>query len=169
MSDTKTLTFRMTRYLEGGWYDGSEDYDRNPTKWGATQETFEFFGFEGSVEFMTEEECEIIYESYWIGSKAGMFGALSAPAVFDHAFNAGYRNMRPVVQRALGVVDDGIWGPRTLRAIITANDRDLAIRLSWERMDYYRKVARNKRKRPALLSWVTRMTVYYRRFLQGAI
>lgn len=165
-------TYKMVRKLEGGWYDGSQPYDPNPTKWGITQNTYEQYGFTGSVEFMTEEECALIYDGYWQESEAEMFDYWNAPLVFDHAFNAGYVNMRKVVQRALGVEDDGVWGPVTRQAIYNArrNGTRLAVRLVFERLDYYRMVALlNPKKRPALLSWITRLMDYYRLVLQRSL
>jgi lysozyme family protein len=160
------IAFRETGINEGGWYDGSEARDQNPTMFGITQSTYEAHGFAGSVRFITDEQRAKIYLNFWVASQADLFGILSAPLVFDHAFNAGPVAAHKVVQRALYLKDDGVFGPLSREAIAHADDRFLAHRLVVERLISYDDISDAARLRPNLKTWVGRLTDYARKYLR---
>lgn len=175
MTDPSTA-FAETRHNEGGDYDGGDARDPNPTRWGVTQNTFTaWLKAQGlaarSVFTMTEEECNAIYTSYWRDSKAETLGPLSAPLYFDHAFNAGAVPAVRVLQRALGLRDDGKFGPGTASTIAgvlatPSGDALLANRLIVERLVEYERLGESPRLRPNLLSWVSRLTTYASHYLR---
>ena len=160
-----------TRYLEGGWYAGDDPRDPNPTMEGVTQKAYEAAGYTGSVRFMTAEQREAIYRKYWDAVPCDLIPAPADALIFDHAFNAGPEAARKVLQRAMHVTDDGILGPvsRGVLAQIaggTPAELDLfAHRVLVERLRHYIAIARNKRLRPNLYSWMHRLTYYAEQYL----
>lgn len=160
------IAYAMTAIEEGGWYDGSGAHDPNPTMQGVTQATYERFFFTGSVRNMTEEQRARIYQQYWVDAQCVLFGNLSAPLVFDHAFNAGPAAARKMVQRALYLVDDGRFGPLTREAIAHADDRFLAHRILAERLISYDDISDKAHLRVNLKAWVGRLTNYARKYLR---
>jgi lysozyme family protein len=173
MPSTRDIAFEVTKELEGEWYDGGEDRDPNPTFHGVTQSTYERF-FETkyrevgmpipSVKFMTPEEEYHIYRWYWGDANCESLPHDAAIVVFDHAFNAGTRTARKLLQRTLGgLAVDGVIGPITFGRIQeigawTGERKKLfAYRLIVERLRDYRAIARASRLRPNLYSWVTRL------------
>src|SRR3954470_19026010 len=98
MTPAEEIAYRETGINEGGWYDGSEARDPNPTMFGVTQHTYEEPGYRASVRFITDEQRAKIYRNFWEACEGDLFGNLSAPLVFDHAFNGGPQAARRVVQ-----------------------------------------------------------------------
>lgn len=166
MTPAEEIAYRETGINEGGWYDGSEARDPNPTMFGVTQKTYEAHGYAGSVRFITDEQRAKIYRHFWDDSQAGLFGNLSAPLVFDHAFNAGVLSAQKMVQRALYLKDDGVFGPLTREAIAHADDRFLAHRIVVERLISYDFISDKASLRPNLKTWVGRLTDYARKYLR---
>jgi lysozyme family protein len=57
--------------------------------------------------------------------------------VFDFAVNAGPGRSVKLVQRVLGIPEDGIIGPQTIQSIKTADKNDLVSRFSDVKTKYY--------------------------------
>lgn len=154
---------------EGGYYDGSDPRDPNPTNYGVTQRTYDDYRKRHGlatrpVREITMPEVQDIYASYWVPGLPRLTGI----AVFDHSINAGPGNARRALQRAAGVTDDGIIGPKTRAAIAAVPDDVLADRVCWERLRYYLDIAeRSRRLRPNLTSWLLRVVKFRERFLSG--
>ena len=60
--------------------------------------------------------------------------------VFDCAVNAGPRVSVKLLQKAVGVIDDGSVGPRTLAAVQRADTAGLVRQLAEARLDYCREL-----------------------------
>lgn len=169
MRDAYGEAVKLTARFEGGWYDGSQPHDPNPTMKGVTQKTYDEYRDRSSlprrsVREITEGELRVIYRSYWTAVGADRLPGPVAVAVFDHGFNAGPAMGRRILQRALGVADDGIIGPVTIRALDRADPKALFYRVQAERLAHYRSIAAAKPAlRPALLSWVGRVVDTERR------
>jgi lysozyme family protein len=87
---------------------------------------------------ITMDEIETIYEErYWIKSKCHLLPGPISASVFDMAVNAGPKRSIILLQRALGVEDDGIVGRITLEAVHKTNIRDLIINFEEERIKFY--------------------------------
>ena len=147
---------------EGGWYDGSKPHDPNPTMKGVTQATYDAWRTRRGLPTQTvrkimPQELESIYRTYWSAVQGDLYGPMTAELMFDHAVNAGPVAAIRALQRTLGLDDDGVIGPKTRAAIAWAEDEPLAAALGYERLKEYCRIARNPVKRPALLSWVTRV------------
>lgn len=174
MADLFERALKETLGHEGGWYDGSEARDPNPTMYGVTQKTYDDYRARvgkpsDTVRDISMEEVKDIYRSYWTGASCDKMThlPLTAMQVFDHSINAGPQAAVKVLQTALGATADGRVGPKTLELIrISADDRDLANRVMWERVRFYVNLAKSPRLRPNLLAWTHRVVKAREKFLK---
>ena len=111
---------------------------------------------------MDEAERTAVYHEEWEVSKADYLPGRAATALYDHAINAGPMRAVQVLQRVVGVKDDGVFGPQTLAAVrhfVGAHGEDALFQsLQWERLRYYLAITdANRRLRPNLASWLRRV------------
>lgn len=171
--DLFTEAMNLTLGTEGGWYDGSDPRDPNPTMWGITQKTYDAYRSSigqpsQSVRQVKTDERDAIYRKYWDGVCENL-PRLAALTVFDMSINAGPAAARKVVQRALNLPDDGVYGPVTRTAIsrltqygVLNGQVDVFIlRILLERVAFYRDLARKPNLRPNLNSWIARVADFY--------
>ena len=172
---------KLTLVHEGGWYDGSDPRDPNPTMYGVIQSRYDAYRAakgapKQSVRLITMEELLDVYREYWVGV-CDQLPPLLGLCVFDMSINAGPATARKLVQRALDIADDGDFndsvdddgkfGPKTLATIQTLKDQDwkLAMLVCMERIRYYDSLADDQRLRPNLKSWVHRTIKFYDQYL----
>jgi Putative secretion activating protein len=169
----EALEFTLGR--EGGWYDGSEARDPNPTMYGVTQKTYNAHrDAKGlpwrSVREIEQSEVQDIYRSYWVDARCDKLPRLTAITMFDMSINAGPGGAIKCLQRVVGVTDDGAWGPKTEAAVAdyirTIPEKRLAYQHCWERIRYYVDLAKSERLRPNLLSWVHRVVLFREKYLK---
>lgn len=87
---------------------------------------------------ITEYDARRIYKAdYWDRIKGDDLPSAVAVGVFDMAVNAGNRTAIRLLQRVLGVKDDGIIGPVTIGAASKSDPLWLAVRYAAERISYY--------------------------------
>lgn len=168
---------------EGGWYDGTQPHDPNPTMRGVTQRTYDAFRRRRgvpwrSVREIADVELEAIYRGYWDGAALDTVATAGAPltaiTLFDHAVNAGPGRAVRLLQGAIGASIDGMVGPETraqLAAVLAhagpQADRELAQAVSWARVDHYVDLAApaGSKHRASLPSWMRRVQRFAQRFL----
>lgn len=94
--------------------------DGGPTNYGITQSTYDSFRYK-SVREITQEEVAAIYQNqYWLISKCNQIDPISSKASlvhFDCAVNCGVYWASRLLQRSLGIKEDGIIGPITLNTL----------------------------------------------------
>jgi len=106
---------------EGGYVDDPDDAG-GATNYGITQKTFDGWNeLRGSrsrpVKEITKIEVAAIYrESYWKAGRCDELPERLAIAHFDAMVNHRPTDAAKVLQRALGVIPDGIIGPKTIAA-----------------------------------------------------
>lgn len=167
MSFAEAMAFTLQH--ERGWWPGGPS-DPNPTLDGVTQRVYTAYRTaqgmpDQSVRSMTDVEREDIYRAYWRDSHALDLPPLSAIAHFCFSFNAGIVTGTKRLQRALGgLTVDGVWGPKTAAAAITAQDGKLLPALCLEHLDHYASIARAPALRPNLLGWVNRVVGVWRTY-----
>lgn len=100
----------------------------------------------------------LYFRDYWLPIKADEYGNdLVSLHVFDHAVNAGVVSGIKILQRALGVLDDGIIGDNTLKAIKNA-DNTLVTKVKEQRLLYYNRLVKVKPALKVFLKgWINRV------------
>lgn len=183
MADAFDEAMAYTLGNEGGWYDGSDPRDPNPTMYGVIQKRYDAYRRDKrlpsqSVRLISHDELREIYADYWYGTcnLVAKTCPLTARCLFDMAINAGPGHARRILQRALDLEadgkigdldDDGRLGPKTLAALAAVtSDEELVLWTLMERIRYYDTVAESPRLRPNLKSWVHRAIDFYNRFVR---
>jgi lysozyme family protein len=190
MADLFDEAMRVTLGHEGGWYDGSDPRDPNPTMYGVIQKNYDLYRDSKklprqSVRMVTPNELRDIYADYWYGTVdvVARFFPLTALNLFDIAINAGAGTARKLLQRSLDLAedgkvgdldDDGKLGPRTLGELAHLHDSEpagfsdehLCLWLLMERVRYYDTVAETPRLRPNLKSWIGRTVKFYNEYIR---
>jgi len=98
------------------------------------------------IRHLTEDETiEIYRKDYWRPVYDEMHDGDAACKIFDMAVNMGHRQAHKLLQRAVGVEDDGVFGLITLAA--ANNTRNLVDRLCIQQAEFYHNLVT---KRPAM-------------------
>lgn len=102
---------------EGGYVNNPKD-PGGETNWGITKKVAEANGYSGSMKDFTQKDAEAIYlKLYWNAVKADELPAAVRFDVFDAAVNSGVSQASKWLQRAVGAVDDGVIGIKTIDAL----------------------------------------------------
>jgi lysozyme family protein len=121
--------------IEGGWYDGSNPRDLNPTMHGIIQKTYDRWrkaagkGTQSVRDISLDEVASIYRVLYWtkgkcdrLAQKSEIIACIHFDACINHGVASPNNNKSSgaieLFQRALGVEDDGVWGPVTWGAFI---------------------------------------------------
>lgn len=119
---------------EGGYSFHASD-PGGETMWGVTARVARQNGYTGEMRDLPRETAKAIYRKlYWDACKCDELPDRLNFVVFDGAVNSGVSQSAIWLQRALGVDDDGVIGPQTLRAAAQSTDpmlpaKMLALRL----------------------------------------
>jgi len=128
------MKWLMRKDVEAGYYPGDQPRDRNPTLDGVTQKTYDRWRrLQGkdkrTVQKMEPTERDSIYRvMYWTKGKCEELAKRSevlAIVHFDACVNHGIASPNDdrsagaieLLQRTIGVEDDGVWGPVTEQAV----------------------------------------------------
>lgn len=118
---------------EGGYVNHKLD-PGGETKWGISKRAYP----DVNIASLTREQAKAIYRrDYWERAKADQYDGAIAFQLFDAAVNHGIGQAVKFLQRAVGVKDDGIVGPVTLRAVQDTPVADVLMRFNAERLDFY--------------------------------
>ena len=106
---------------EGGLVDDKADRGGR-TNFGITQKTLDDFCRATGrtlkpVDQLTDEDVELIYAGYWKDCRADYLPEGLDLCVFDCAVNSGAGRAIKLLQRALGVDEDGVYGKQTSDAL----------------------------------------------------
>ena len=155
---------------EGGYVDHPNDRG-GPTNHGITMNTLSSWRGQpvsaNDVRLLTREEARDIYRTrYW--STPG-FGSLGLPdllseAVFDTAVNSGPARAVRMLQRCVGVNDDGVIGPITSQAIERTHPVKLCARyLSHRGVFYGEIIGRDASQSVFRNGWANRLAEFIER------
>jgi lysozyme family protein len=137
---------QLIKKHEGGYVNNPKD-PGGCTNMGITLATFRKHISPGAtcedVKALTWEQAEAIYRaSYWERVAGDELPSGLDVHVFDMAVNAGPGTAVRLLQRLVGVADDGIVGPVTLKAVATHVNIDTLIKqYTQARLDYYNKLS----------------------------
>jgi lysozyme family protein len=84
---------------------------------------------------------------------------------FDMSVNSGPHEATVLLQRALGVADDGRMGPITRNALAAAYQKKLITGFSSEKRVFYRRISMKPGQRKFLQGWLNRTDAVERRAL----
>ena len=120
-----------------GLYSNHPDDSGKATMYGITEAVAREVGYRGDMRELPLDLAKRIYKDrYWDSVKADQLPPGIRYAVFDAAVNSGPGQSTKWLQRALGVVDDGVIGPKTLAAANAANPDALRMRLLSQRLRF---------------------------------
>jgi lysozyme family protein len=121
---------------EGGFSDHAAD-PGGKTRYGITEAVAREVGYRGDMRELPLELAKRVYkDKYWDAVKAEQLPPAVRYVVFDAAVNSGPSQSSKWLQRALGVTDDGVIGPKTLTAANAANPDSLRMRLLGQRLRF---------------------------------
>lgn len=146
---------------EGGYVNDPSD-SGGATNRGVIQTTYDTYRIakglpKRPVKLSTLEETRDIYSGVFRDCRADTLPAGLALIHFDFAINAGNRQAARTLQRAVGVTDDGIIGPKTIAAASTFNTKDAIINYAELRRVFYKTLAaRRPKDQKFLKGWLLR-------------
>lgn len=117
---------------EGGYVNHPGD-PGGETNWGISKRSYPNV----DIKNLTREQAKTIYRrDFW-----DQLGADAHPAIryqaFDFAVNSGVSTAIRKLQAALGVADDGVFGPISKRALAGADVNDVLMRFMAQRLRYW--------------------------------
>ena len=125
---------------EGGYVNDSRD-PGGETNWGVTKRTAQANGYTGDMKTMTRQQAyEIYHRAFWVRYQCDQMPPAIAYQFFDAAVNHGFGNASRMLQRAVGVLDDGIIGKYSLEAINRNPIYDTLMVLNGERLNFYTRL-----------------------------
>lgn len=117
---------------EGGLVDNPADKG-GLTKFGISQRAYPLL----DIKSLTVDDAKAIYRrDYWDRVQAGKYDVAIGFQLFDAAVNSGISAAVKMLQRAVGVADDGAVGPQTLNAISAQKVPKILMRFNAERLQY---------------------------------
>ena len=126
---------------EGGYVNHQKD-PGGETNWGVTLRTARANGYTGAMRNMTREDAiGIYYQAFWLRYRCAEMPDAVAFQFFDACVNHGFGNASRMLQRAVGVADDGVVGNITLAAVARLPENDVLLRFNAERLDFYAKLS----------------------------
>ena len=127
---------------EGGYVDHPAD-PGGATMKGITLATFSAFKKKAmtkdELRAISDADVETIYKTgYWDAMRCDELAAGVDLLAFDMAVNKGVGRAARLMQQAAGVKDDGALGPRSMEAINKMPAKDLIVKVSEGRRDFYK-------------------------------
>lgn len=117
---------------EGGYVNDPRD-PGGETNWGICKRDHR----EIDIKSLTKDNAKIIYQNeYWNRMRCDQLPWPLCLYVFDAAVNQGVTGATIMLQRALGVADDGILGPKTLSAALTSSPEQWALFMAERSLRY---------------------------------
>lgn len=94
------------------------------------------------IKNLTVEDAKAIYQrDFWSRAGADRYDAAIVFQLFDMGINHGFGNAIRMLQRAVGVADDGKVGPVTINRINATNVSDVIMLLNAERLVFITKIS----------------------------
>lgn len=131
--------FTNHRKDRGNWTSGVVGVGAlKGTKWGISAMAYPHL----NIAALTREQAIAIYHrDFWSAVKGDQLPPMLAFQALDVAINHGADRARRLLQRAAGVLDDGIIGPITLAALRRADPNDLTLLFLAERLEFYTSIS----------------------------
>lgn len=151
---------------EGGKVDHKKDRGGR-TAYGITQNTYDVFcrltgRAQRDVWEIGEDEIEAIYSGFWKDAHCSYLPEPLDLQMFDAAVNHGALRARKMLQRVLGVDEDGVIGKNTMKAlhdeVVASSAEEVASRFLDERARFFdRIVERDPSQSVFAKGWMNRV------------
>jgi lysozyme family protein len=143
-SETYDDALRRLLAHEGGYTNHPSD-PGGPTNFGITIIDYRKYVKSGAtaadVKAMRLNEAKAIYRAkYWNALRCDALPAGVDYAVFDYGVNSGIGRASRVLQRVVGVADDGKVGPKTLAAIGARDPKAIVTAICDERLAFLKRL-----------------------------
>jgi lysozyme family protein len=121
---------------EGGYVNHPND-PGGETNWGISKRSYPNV----DIKALTRDGAKAIYKrDFWDRIHADeMYDGVAFQAL-DFAINSGIQTSIRKLQKAVGVADDGWWGPATKAAVSALSESDVIMRFVAERLDFWRSL-----------------------------
>ena len=142
MKENFDKSFALVLKSEGGFVNNPKD-PGGMTNLGVTKKNWEAFvkrtADEKEMRALTADAVKPFYKAnYWDAEHCDDLPTGLDYAVFDFAVNAGVGRAAKILQRALGVPEDGHIGPVTMGQIKAASAADLLEKFSNNKKEFYK-------------------------------
>lgn len=135
---------------EGGYVNNPND-PGGETNWGISKRSYPHL----DIKNLTRDQArEIYFRDFWERIYADKLPDGVAFQAFDFAVHSGIETAVRYLQRAMGVADDGYWGPVTAAAAQRMSESDIIMLFVAERADY---LTRRSNWANASKGWVRRL------------
>lgn len=122
---------------EGGYVNDARD-PGGETKFGISKRSYP----DVNIASLTVDDAKKIYRrDYWQRAQADQYDGAIGFNLFDAAVNSGASAAVKMLQRAVGVADDGKVGPATLAAIRAMPAAAVVARFNGERLEFMTSLA----------------------------
>jgi lysozyme family protein len=129
---TFDAAFDRLIWHEGGYANDPDD-PGGETNWGISKRAYPNL----VIKALTREQAREIYQrDFWNRIHADALYDAVAFQLFDFAVNSGTETAVRYLQRAVGVADDGHWGPVSQAAAVSMSESDQVMWLCAERLDF---------------------------------
>lgn len=123
--------------LHEGGYGNHPDDPGGATRYGITEAVARVAGYRGDMRELPLDVAKQIYKKqFWDAVRADELPIGLRYIVFDAAVNSGVGQSIKWLQRAVGVEPDGIFGPKTLRAVTSSGVDTVRMRLLAQRLRF---------------------------------
>jgi len=148
------IAFKKTMGFEDGYVNDKDD-DGRETKYGISKKQYKSL----NIRELTLNEVKNIYKrDYWNKIKGNNIRSQDvANNLFDCAVHCGVPIASRLLQKVLGVKQDGIIGPITLGSLNKSEPDVVVSKFKNERVKYYIDICKRKKsQRKFFFGWVTR-------------
>jgi|APTNR8051073442_1049403.scaffolds.fasta_scaffold00075_106 lysozyme family protein len=154
-ADFNTL-IELVLKREGGYVNDPKDRG-GETKYGISKRAFP----KEDIKNLTTSRAKDLYlKHYWLPARCESVPDHLRDIHFDSAVNHGVRMAIKLLQRAAGIKDDGLFGPKTVEAA-TRVSLDAYVR---ERLAYYERIIANDPSQAKFRrGWVSRTLKFLKR------
>ena len=112
---------------------------------------------EDIVNMTKDKASKLFKQHFWDKCQCGKLNPMIAIAVYDFAVNAGVSQSVKLLQRVVGVKDDGVMGETTIKATKEMSPNIIVFGFFLLREDFYRNLAqRNPSQKKFLAGWNAR-------------
>lgn len=166
---TDAIDDLITRVIqrEGGYVNHPNDRG-GPTKYGITQATLASWRGHSVTEFQVQtlsvEEAREIYRRRYFNGLEDVTDPKALEFLFDYAVNAGTGAAVRALQKVIGTIPDGAFGPKSKAALVAYGDQS---KLFWPllaaRYDHFMRIIGGNHSQAVFATgWANRLLEFWR-------